>query len=131
MSRIVWISLLLGAVGLPALGQDKDYFMLDEVSIKGQVREPAVAIISSRLQPEIVGFKLEKSFFDQVRSPDEELVDVDPVMGQGLRIPNREALLNRARSLPQAAWPLRSQGSGAAPQDSDATKAATEDGSGH
>jgi len=110
---------------LPA--QDKDFFMLDEVSIKGQVREPAVAIISSRMQPEITGFKLEKSFFDQVRSPDEELVDLDPAMGLGLRIPDRDDLLGRARHLPQAGWPL----TGGKGDSAGENKAATEDGSGH
>jgi hypothetical protein len=128
MSRTGWIS--LAALGLLALGprggraQD-DYMMLDEMSIKGQVREPAVAIISSRLQPEIQGFRLEKSFFDQVRTPDEELVSLDRGMVREERVKDREALLARARVLPSASWPLK----GSAPA-ADQGRTATEGQSG-
>ncbi len=128
MSRTAWISLGLFLLAGAGRSQERDFLMLDELSIKGQVREPAVAIISSRIQPEITGFKLEKSFFDQVRSPDEELVDVDPAMGLGLRIANRDALLERSRTLSRAAWPLSG---GSSPETPQTTKAATEDGSGH
>ena len=108
MSKTAWINLLAAGLlaGTPARAQDDGVLMLDEMSIKGQVREPAVAIISSRLQPEIEGFKLEKSFFEQVRSPDEELVDLDRGMAGQATIRDREVLLNRARLLQSASWPL-------------------------
>jgi hypothetical protein len=105
MSRIGWINLVLFLASVGAA--QEDLFMLDELSITGKVREPAVAIISSRMQPEITGFRLEKSFFDQVRTPDEELVDVDRVMATEARILNREALLTRTRVLQSATWPLK------------------------
>lgn len=128
MSRIAWIKLSLLLLAAAPRAQERDFLMLDELSIKGQVREPAVAIISARIQPEITGFKLEKSFFDQVRSPDEELVDVDPGMGAGVRIANKDRLLERPRTLAKAGWPLSGSASPATPQP---TQAATEDGSGH
>jgi hypothetical protein len=105
MSRIGWISLVLFlASGLAA---QEDVFMLDELEITGKVKEPAVAIISARMMPQITGFRLEKSFFDQVRAPDEELVDLDREMAREACILDREALLARARVLQTAAWPLK------------------------
>jgi len=115
--------MLLGAAA--ALAQE-NVFMLDELEITGQVKEPAVAIISSRLQPEITGFRLEKSFFDQVRSPDEELVDLDRGMAREARVPDRDALMARTRVLQSAAWPLKG-GAGA----SDEVKPGVEGQSGH
>jgi len=89
------------------LAAQEDVFMLDELEITGKVKEPAVAIISARMMPQISGFRLEKSFFDQVRAPDEELVDLDREMAREARILDREALLARARVLQTAAWPLK------------------------
>jgi hypothetical protein len=109
MSRTAWIS-LLGAGLLAAHGaraQGGDFLLLDEMTIKGQVKQPAVAIISSRLVPEIQGFKLEKSFFEQVRSPDEELVLLDRRLADQALIRDPQALLARARQMQAAAWPLK------------------------
>jgi hypothetical protein len=124
MSRIAWSSLLL--LGVAVAPAQENVFMLDELEITGQVKEPAVAIISSRLQPEITGFRLEKSFFDQVRAPDEELVDLDRAMAREARVPDRETLLARTRVLQSAAWPLKG-GAGA----SDEVKLGVEGQSGH
>jgi hypothetical protein len=124
MSRTAWSSVILLGASL-ALAQE-NVFMLDELEITGQVREPAVAIISSRLQPEITGFRLEKSFFDQVRAPDEELVDLDRGLAREARLPDRETLLARTRVLQSAAWPLKG-GAGA----SDDVKPGVEGQSGH
>lgn len=102
MTRTAWTSLTLAALLLagPLVAQDDgDVFLLEEMSIEGQVREPSVEIISSRLLPEISGFRLEKSFLDQARRPDEELVDVDPVLGRQARLVDPDALLQRERFL--------------------------------
>jgi hypothetical protein len=83
----------------PAVAQEEEVLLLDDLLIKGQVREPSVEIISSRLQPTIRGFRLEKSFLDQARRPDEELVDVDPLLGREARLASPDALLSRPRVL--------------------------------
>lgn len=114
MSRIGWTSLVL--ILAARLGAQEDLIMLDELEITGKVREPAVAIISSRMQPEITGFRLEKSFFDQLRAPDEELVDLDRAMAREARILDREILLSRNRVLQTADWPLKG---GPTPADED------------
>ena len=129
MSRTAWISLmaacLLAGRPMPVRAQGGDYMMLEELTIKGKVREPAVSIIAKRLAPEIEGFKLEKSFFEQVRSPDEELVDLDRRLGSQASIRDPQVLLTRARQLQSAAWPLKG---GGAPADGE--KAAGEGQSG-
>ncbi|MDP2359709.1 MAG: hypothetical protein Q8O14_03005 [bacterium] len=129
MSRTGSISLPAAALLLLLAGraaaQEEGILMLDEVNIQGQVREPSVAIISSRLQPEISGFRLEKSFFDQLRTPDPRLVGLDRALVRGERLRDRESLLARTRILPQTAWPLKGS-----PASADQDKAATEDESG-
>jgi hypothetical protein len=99
MARIVltrFLILLLAAATV-AVAQEEDVFLLDELSIEGQVREPSVAIFSTRILPEIEAFKLEKSFFDQARSPDEQLVELDPDMGNAARVQDPQAMLGRER----------------------------------
>ncbi len=99
MARIVltrFLILLLAAAPV-ALAQEEEVFLLDELSIEGQVREPSVAIFSTRILPEIEAFKLEKSFFDQARSPDEQLVELDPNMGNAARVQDPQAMLGRER----------------------------------
>lgn len=98
MTRIAWTSLTLATLALAgSLAAQEEFFLLEDMTIEGQVREPSVEIISSRLLPEISGFRLEKSFLDQARRPDEELVDVDPFLGRQARLENPEALLSRPR----------------------------------
>lgn len=109
MARTVWTKLTLAVLFAASLGraQDDEVLILDEISIEGQVREPSVAIFSSRMLPVIEGFRLEKSFFDQARSPDEELVELDPEWGREGRVENPEALLKRDRLPRHALTPLK------------------------
>jgi len=103
MTRTAWTSLPLAALlacGSAAAQEaaEDGVFLLEELSIQGQVREPSVEIISSRLLPEISGFRLEKSFLDQARRPDEELVDVDGRLALTTRLEDPDAMLSRPRT---------------------------------
>ncbi len=101
MTRIAWNSLLLGGLLVLAdcLSAQDDFLILDEVTIEGQIREPSVAIISSRLRPEISDFRLERSFVDQARRPNVEFSAFNPELALGTRILLPRELLERQRVL--------------------------------
>jgi hypothetical protein len=98
MTRIVWISLLSGLLfGAPLFAED--FLILDDMDIKGEVREPAVEIISSRILPSIEGFRMEKSFLQQARQPDPNIVELPLKFGIPVRMLAPELLLERPRAL--------------------------------
>lgn len=101
MTRTVWtsaLSLLLLAGSLLAQG-DGDYMILDEVNIEGEVREPSVEIIASRMEPILSTFKLEKSFLNKLKTPDSRIVSLNPGIRLEKRITDPDPLLDRQRIL--------------------------------
>ncbi len=99
MTRTACISLLLLWLATGIRAQEDDYLILDEVTIEGEVREPAVAIISARLKPELSTFKLEKSFLAKLRRPDPRIVNLNPGIRLELKISNPAPLLERRRTV--------------------------------
>jgi hypothetical protein len=101
MTRTVWTSALaVICLAGSALAQgDGDYMILDEVSIEGEVREPSVEIISSRLEPILSTFRLEKSFLAKLKTPDSRIVSLNPGIRLEKRITDPGPLLDRQRFL--------------------------------
>ncbi len=99
MTRTAWTSLLLLLLARLLPAQEGEYLILDEVTIEGEVREPAVAIISARIQPELSTFKLEKSFLDKLRRPDPRIVNLNPGIRLEMKISDPAPLLERRRSV--------------------------------
>jgi len=96
----VWISAWLGLVlAVSALAQGDDYMLLDEVTIEGEVAEPSVEIISSRLEPILSTFRLEKSFLAKLKTPDSRIVSLNPGIRLEQRITDPDPLLKRQRLL--------------------------------
>ena len=108
MTRTVWISPLLALVlALSARAQD-DYLILDEVAIEGEVREPSVEIIASRMKPVLSTFRLEKSFLAKLKTPDSHIVSLNPGIRLEQRITDPDPLLRRERELGRSTTPATS-----------------------
>jgi hypothetical protein len=96
MIKIVWIN-LLSLVFCTGSLTAQELLILDDVQIDGEVREPSVEIIASRILPLVEDFRMEKSFLKQARRPDAELVGLSDDLGKPVRMPAPELLLNRPR----------------------------------
>jgi hypothetical protein len=100
MTRIALISsvVLLCLISMFAFAQD-DVLMLDDAMIEGEVREPSVAMFSSRIVPEINAFKLEKSFLENVGITAPEIITLSGQTGKEVRISDADSLISRPRIL--------------------------------
>jgi hypothetical protein len=87
--------LLLAATGL-AQGEPQRV-MLGEITIKGEVSQPSVSIISSRIQPEFRRLQVEKSFLTEIRQPSAKVLQLNADVRVPHKIKAIEQLLFRER----------------------------------
>ena len=87
--------LLLATIGLAQVETER--VMLGEITIKGEVSQPSVSIISSRIQPEFRKLQVEKSFLSEIRQPSAKVLQLNADIRAPYRIKGIEQLLFRER----------------------------------
>lgn len=102
MSVIEYIScwLLLIGLSVTAMAQvssEPRRVMLGEITIKGEIRQPSVSIISSRIQPEFRKLLVEKSFLTEIRQASAEVIELNSDIRAPFKIRKIESLLLKDR----------------------------------
>ncbi len=100
MSATGYISscLLVFMLSTIGLGQgEQERVMLGEITIKGEVSQPSVSIISSRIQPEFRRLQVEKSFLTEIRQPSAKVLQLNVDVRAPHKIQQIERLLFRER----------------------------------
>ena len=103
MSVIEYISccLLLISLSATAMAQvnsdQAPRVMLGEINIKGEIRQPSVSIISSRIQPEFRKLHVEKSFLTEIRQAPAEVIELNSDIRAPFKIHRVESMLLKDR----------------------------------
>jgi len=87
--------LLFIAVALQA--QPRERVMLGEITIKGEIRQPSVSIIASRIRPEFRKLQVEKSFLTEIRQAPADVVELNSDIRAPFKLRGIDALLAKER----------------------------------
>ncbi|MBL7033385.1 MAG: hypothetical protein ISR91_04500 [Candidatus Delongbacteria bacterium] len=97
MNATEYISCLLLLLFTAVAGVAQERVLLGEVTIKGEIRQPNVAMFSSRIPPEFRKLQVEKSFLTEIRQPLAEVVELNSDIRAPYKIGKIETLLLKER----------------------------------